>query len=219
MSSDPPSAPARPSLTVVDHPVVQHKLTRLRRTQTDTPAFRAGLREIGALLAYEASRFLPLSTERIETPMGTFDAPVAPVREVVIVAVLRAGLGMVDGLLTVLSEASVGHIGLQRNHETLQAEKYYFKLPPDLPNHDVILVDPMLATANSAIAATTMVKELKPRSLRFLALVSAPEGIAAFHAAHPDVPLITAAVDSHLNEQAYIVPGLGDAGDRIFGTR
>ncbi len=219
MSTDPSTPSPTPSLTVVGHPVVQHKLTRLRRLGTDTPAFRAGLREIGALLAYEASRFLPLSTEEIETPLGRFTAPVAAVDEVVIVAILRAGLGMVDGLLSVLSEARVGHVGLQRNHETLEAEEYYFKLPPDLPNRDVILVDPMLATANTAISATEMIKGLKPRSLRFLALVSAPEGIERFHTAHPDVPLITAAVDSHLNEQAYIVPGLGDAGDRIFGTR
>lgn len=218
MSEERSPAPS-PSLTVVDHPVVQHKLTRLRRLETDTPAFRQGLREIGALLAYEASRFLPLSTVAIETPLGPYEAPVAPVDEVVIVAVLRAGLGMVDGLLSVLSEARVGHVGLQRNHETLEAERYYFKLPENLPERDVILVDPMLATANSAIAATDMVKELKPRSLRFLALVSAPEGIARFHAAHPDVPLITAAVDLHLDDRAYIVPGLGDAGDRIFGTR
>ncbi len=206
-------------VTIVDHPVVQHKLTKMRRTETATPQFRARLREIGALMAYESTRFLPVGRTPITTPVGPMDAPTAPVDELVIVAILRAGLGLVDGMLSVLTEARVGHIGLQRNPETLEAERYYFKLPPDLENHDVLLVDPMLATAHTAVDAVTMVKELGPRSLRFVALVAAPEGIATFHATHPDVPVITAAVDECLNDRAYIVPGLGDAGDRIFGTR
>ena len=207
------------TVTIVDHPVVQHKLTKMRRTETATPQFRARLREIGALMAYEATRFLPVSHTPITTPVGPMNAPTAQVDELVIVAILRAGLGLVDGMLSVLTEARVGHIGLKRNPETLEAERYYFKLPPELENHDVLLVDPMLATAHTAVDAVTMVKELNPRSLRFVALVAAPEGIATFHATHPDVPVITAAVDDCLNDRAYIVPGLGDAGDRIFGTR
>ena len=210
---------AAPSVVVIDHPVVQHKLTLMRRRETSTASFRALLREVSMLLAYEVTRDLPLHHERITTPLTEMDAPVLEGKKLVFVVVLRAGLGMVDGLLEVLPSARVGHVGLYRDPHTLQPVQYYCKVPDALGERDVVVVDPMLATGNSAVAAVSLVAELAPRSLKLLSLIAAPEGIATFHARHPEVPVYTAAVDSHLDDHAYIVPGLGDAGDRLFGTR
>ena len=204
---------------VIDHPLVQHKLTLMRRKETPTGAFRQLLEEISMLMGYEVTRDLPLDTERIETPLQPMDAPVLAGKKVVLVSILRAGDGILSGVLKLLPSARVGHIGLYRDPKTLVAVEYYFKIPEEIEDRDVIVVDPMLATGNSAIAAVERLAELKPRSLKFLCLLAAPEGVEAFHDAHPDVPIFTASVDEKLNEKGYILPGLGDAGDRLFGTK
>ncbi len=205
--------------TVVDHPLVQHKLTIMRDVKTSTAGFRQLLREIAALLCYEATRDLKLTTKPIQTPLAEMDAPTLAGKKLVFASILRAGNGLLEGMLELVPSARVAHIGLYRDPATLEPVEYYFKAPEDLSERVVIVVDPMLATANSAIAAVTKLKERNARNLRFVCLLAAPEGVAKFNAAHPDVPIITAAVDSHLNDKGYIVPGLGDAGDRMYGTK
>ncbi|MFO0996058.1 MAG: uracil phosphoribosyltransferase [Alphaproteobacteria bacterium] len=204
---------------LIDHPVVQHKLTRMRRKETDTGDFRRLLREISMLFTYEVTRDLPLTSVEIETPIARMRAPILPEKSLCFVSILRAGNGILDGMLEVLPSARVGHIGLYRDPETLVAVEYYFKVPDDASERHMIVVDPMLATANSAVAAVRRLKEIGPLSMKFICLVAAPEGVAAFHGEHPDVPIYTAAVDERLNEHGYIVPGLGDAGDRLYGTK
>jgi len=207
------------NLHVVDHPLVQHKLTLMRDRTTASADFRRLLREISALMGYEVTRDLPTTLTDIETPLAPMKSPVIAGLKPVVVSILRAGGGILDGVLDVLPSARVGHIGLYRDPETLEAVEYYFKMPDRIAERVVVLVDPMLATGHSAVAAVDRVKALGPRDVRFVCLLAAPEGIATLHAAHPDVPIWTAAVDSHLNDHGYIVPGLGDAGDRIFGTK
>ena len=206
-------------ITIVDHPLVQHKLTLMRDRDQPTAYFRQLLRETALLLAYEVTRDLPLETKRIETPIEAMDAPVLSGKKLCFVSVLRAGNGLLEGMLDLLPSARVGHIGLYRDPETLEAVEYYYKVPQDIGERLVIVVDPMLATANSGIAAVDRLKQGGARRLKFVCLLAAPEGVAAFTAAHPDVHLYTAAVDRQLNEHGYILPGLGDAGDRIYGTR
>ena len=207
------------SVTVVDHPLVQHKLTQMRKKETSTAGFRRLLREISLLLCYEVTREMAMTTERIETPLTEMDAPILEGKKLVFASVLRAGNGLLEGMLDLVPSARVAHIGLYRNPETLEAVEYYFKAPDDLSDRLTIVVDPMLATANSAIAAVDKLKERGARDLRFVCLLAAPEGIANFSGAHPDVPIVTASIDSHLNDHGYIVPGLGDAGDRMYGTK
>ena len=206
-------------LTVVDHPLVQHKLTIMRDKETSTGSFRRLLREISLLLCYEVTRDLALTTKEIETPLGPMQAPTIAGKKLVFASILRAGNGLLEGMLDLVPSARVAHVGLYRDHDTLEAIEYYFKAPDDLDDRLVIVVDPMLATANSATAAIEKLKERGATDIRFLCLLAAPEGIAAFQKAQPDVPIFTAAVDSHLNEKGYIVPGLGDAGDRMYGTK
>ncbi|MEH6720390.1 MAG: uracil phosphoribosyltransferase [Aurantimonas endophytica] len=206
-------------VTVIDHPLVQHKLTLMRDKETSTASFRRLLREISTLLCYEVTRNLDLTMVRIETPLAPMDSPVLEGKKLVFASILRAGNGLLEGMLDLVPAARVAHIGLYRDHETLQPVEYYFKAPEDLANRLVIVVDPMLATANSAIAAMDKLKERGAKNIRFLCLLAAPEGIERFRAAHPDIPVFTAAIDSHLNEKGYIVPGLGDAGDRMYGTK
>jgi uracil phosphoribosyltransferase len=206
-------------VTVVNHPLVQHKLTIMRDRETSTAGFRRLLREISLLLGYEVTRDLDLTTKTIETPMETMEAPTLEGKKLVFASVLRAGNGLLEGLLDLVPAARVAHVGLYRDHETLQAVEYFFKAPGDLGDRLVIVVDPMLATANSAIAAVDKLKQRGATNLRYLCLLAAPEGIAKFTAAHPDVPVFTAAIDRQLNEKGYIVPGLGDAGDRMYGTK
>ncbi len=208
-----------PKVTVIDHPMVQHKLTLLRQKERSTNSFRTLLSEISMLLAYEVTRDLPLVYQEIETPLAKMRAPLIEGKKVVLVNILRAGTGMVEGMLRILPAARVGQIGLYRDPETLGAIEYYFKLPNEMSDRDVIIVDPMLATGNSAVAAVERVKTSSPRSIKFVCLLAAPEGLSNLHEAHPDVPVFTAAVDDHLDEHGYIVPGLGDAGDRLFGTK
>jgi uracil phosphoribosyltransferase len=207
------------NVTVVDHPLVQHKLTQMRRKETQADSFRRYLREIAMLLAYEALRDLPLEKVEIETPLTRMKAPQLAGKRVCFVSILRAGNGLLDGMLEVLPSARVGHIGLYRDPKTLAAVEYYCKLPEDIAQREAIILDPMLATGHSAAAAVTRTKELGARAVRYVCLLAAPEGVKEMNAAHPDVPVITAAVDSHLNDHGYIVPGLGDAGDRIYGTK
>ncbi|WP_075995390.1 uracil phosphoribosyltransferase [Salaquimonas pukyongi] len=207
------------NLTVVDHPLVQHKLTLMRHKETSTGSFRRLLREISLLLCYEVTRDLKLTTKEIETPLCTMQAPVIAGKKLVFASILRAGNGLLEGMLDLVPSARVAHVGLYRDHETLEAIEYYFKAPDDLDDRLVIVVDPMLATANSATAAIEKLKERGATNIRFLCLLAAPEGIEAFQKAQPDVPIFTAALDSHLNEKGYIVPGLGDAGDRMYGTK
>lgn len=204
---------------VVRHPLVQHKLSLMRRKHTSTSQFRQLLEEISMLLAYEVTRDFPVQLERIETPLMEMDAPVMEGKKLVVISILRAGDGILNGILKVVPSARIGHIGLYRDHETLQAVQYYFKVPQDLEDRDVLIVDPMLATGNSAAAAVSRIKERKPKSIKFVCLLAAPEGIEAFHKAHPDVQIWCASVDEKLNEKGYILPGLGDAGDRLFGTK
>jgi uracil phosphoribosyltransferase len=206
-------------VTVVDHPLVQHKLTIMRNKETSTAGFRRLLREISLLLCYEVTRDLELTTTRIETPLEPMLAPVLEGKKLVFASVLRAGNGLLEGLLDLVPAARVAHIGLYRDHETLEAVEYFFKAPTDLADRLVIVVDPMLATANSAIAAINKLKERGATNLRYLCLLAAPEGIERFTRAHPDVPVFTASIDRMLNEKGYIVPGLGDAGDRMYGTK
>ncbi|TWG92438.1 uracil phosphoribosyltransferase [Mesorhizobium sp. J18] len=206
-------------VTVVDHPLVQHKLTIMRDKETSTAGFRQLLREISLLLCYEVTRDLQLTTRIIETPLQTMEAPTLEGKKLVFASVLRAGNGLLDGMLDLVPAARVAHIGLYRDHETLEAVEYFFKSPSDLADRLVIVVDPMLATANSAIAAVDKLKSRGATNIRFLCLLAAPEGIERFTTAHPDVPVFTAAIDERLNESGYIVPGLGDAGDRMYGTK
>lgn len=206
-------------LTTVKHPLVQHKLSIMRKQNTSTPEFRQRLREISQLLAYEITRSLPITAQRIETPIQSMQAPVLAGKELALISILRAGNGLLDGILELVPDAKVGFIGLFRDEETLKPVQYYYKVPDELNQRMVIVVDPMLATGNSAIAAIDLLKQSGAHNIRFLCLLAAPEGIAKMQAAHPDVPIVTAAVDSHLNEHGYIVPGLGDAGDRMYGTK
>ncbi|XXF81706.1 uracil phosphoribosyltransferase [Myxococcaceae bacterium GXIMD 01537] len=208
-----------PNCTVVDHPLVKHKLTQMRRADTSTAAFRSLLQETSLLLAYEAMRDLKLRDEEIQTPLTTMMAPVLDGKKLVLVAILRAGQGILDGMLQLVPSARVGHIGIYRDPETLMAVEYYYKVPGQLQDRDVIVCDPMLATGNSAVAALARIKKSKPGTLRFVCLLACPEGLANLREHHPDVHVYTAAVDEKLNEHGYIVPGLGDAGDRLFGTK
>ena len=207
------------SVTVVDHPLVQHKLTVMRDVNTSTKTFRSLLRETGTLLCYEVTRDLPLEEIEIETPLARIMAPTIGGKKLVFAAILRSGVGLLDGMLDLVPSARVAHIGLYRDPKTLVAVEYYFKAPADIADRPVIVVDPMLATGHTAIAAVERLKERGATNLRFVALLCAPEGIEAFRGAHPDVPLWTAAIDERLNDHGYILPGLGDAGDRMFGTR
>ncbi|MBY0349506.1 uracil phosphoribosyltransferase [Tabrizicola sp.] len=206
-------------LTVVSHPLVQHKLTLMREKDTSTASFRKLLREISLLLAYEVTRELPMTLRRIETPLEAMDAPAIEGKKLALVSILRAGNGLLDGILELIPAARVGFVGLYRDPETLQPVQYYCKLPDHMEDRIAIVVDPMLATGNSSAAAVSLLKAAGAKQIRFLCLLAAPEGIARMKEAHPDVPIVTAAVDSHLNDHGYIVPGLGDAGDRMFGTR
>src|ERR1044071_6064012 len=208
-----------PNLKVIDRPLLKHKLTLLRQKERSTNSFRTLIAEISMLLAYEVTHDLPLIYEEIETPLAKMRAPLLEGKKIVLINILRAGSGMVEGMLRILPSARVGHIGLYRDPETLGAVEYYFKLPGEMTDRDVILVDPMLATGNSAIAAVERVKTASPRSLKFVCILAAPEGLANFHESHPDVPVYTAAIDERLDEHGYILPGLGDAGDRLFGTK
>ena len=207
------------NLTIVNHPLVQHKLTLMRDKNTPSAVFRQLLREISLLLAYEVSRDLPMTTTRIETPVAPMEAPIIKGKKLVIVSVLRAGNGLLEGMLDLIPSARVGHIGLYRNPVTLQPVEYYMKVPEDIAERRTIVVDPMLATGNSVSAAVKRLKEKGAKEIKLVTLLSAPEGISHFHQEHPDVPIFTAALDSHLNDHGYIVPGLGDAGDRMFGTK
>ncbi len=206
-------------VTVIDHPLVQHKLTIMRKKETSTGSFRRLLREISTLLCYEVTRDLELTTARIETPLEVIDAPVLEGKKLVFASILRAGNGLLEGMLELVPAARVAHVGVYRDHETLQAVEYYFKAPEALSERLIIVVDPMLATGNSAAAAVERIKQLRPRSIKFVCLLAAPEGVATLQKAHPDVPIFTAAIDRELNDHGYILPGLGDAGDRIFGTK
>lgn len=206
-------------LRVIDHPLVQHKLTLMRRRDTPTATFRALLREIALLLGYEVTRDLALAEERIETPLEAMTAPVLAGKKLVLVSILRAGNGLLEGMLDLMPSARVGHIGLYREPETLMAVEYYFKVPEDLGDREVIVVDPMLGTGHSASAALQRLKEAGARSLRLVCVVAAPEGLEAFAHDHPDVPVYAAAVDQRLDDHGYIRPGLGDAGDRLYGTK
>jgi uracil phosphoribosyltransferase len=204
---------------VIGHPLVQHKLTLMRMKETSTGNFRALVRELSMLLAYEVCRDMPMTMVQIETPIAATLSPVLDGKKIVLVSILRAGSGILDGMLEILPSARVGHIGLDRDPKTLVAVEYYFKVPHEMTDRDCIVVDPMLATGNSAIAAVDRLKECKPRSIKFVCLLTCPEGIKALHGSHPDVPIYTASIDERLNEKSYIVPGLGDAGDRLFGTK
>jgi len=207
------------SVKIVDHPLIQHKLSIMRMQETSSSKFRTLLREISHLLAYEVMRELPLETVEIQTPLTSMQAPMIKGKKLCFVSILRAGNGLLDGMLDLVPSARVGHVGLYRDPDTLEAVEYYYKMPSSLGERLVIAVDPMLATANSAIAAITRLKEGGAKDIRFVCLLAAPEGIEAFTNTHPDVPVFTAAIDERLNEHSYIVPGLGDAGDRIYGTK
>ncbi|BDW84787.1 uracil phosphoribosyltransferase [Roseicyclus marinus] len=206
-------------LTIVNHPLVQHKLSLMREADTSTKSFRQLLREISLLLAYEVTREMPMTTKRIETPLCEMEAPTIEGKKLALVSILRAGNGLLDGILELIPNARVGFIGLYRDPETLQPVQYYFKVPDALEDRLTIVVDPMLATGNSSAAAIDLLKKAGANNIRFLCLLAAPEGVARMKEAHPDVPIVTAALDSHLNDHGYIVPGLGDAGDRMFGTK
>ena len=204
---------------VVDHPLVQHKLGLMRMKSTSTSAFRNLLAEISQLLAYEVTRDMPTHQVNVETPLARTSVPMLDGKKIVLISILRAGTGILDGILKLIPSARVGHVGLYRDPKTLTAVEYYFKVPREMGDRDAIVVDPMLATGNSAVAAVDRLKETRPRSIKFLCLLTCPEGLKNFHTHHPDVPVYTAAVDSHLNDHGYIVPGLGDAGDRLYGTK
>lgn len=203
----------------VTHPLVQHKLTLMRNKDASSTTFRTLLGELAMLMAYEVTRDTPTQLVEIETPLEKMMSPIIDGKKLVFASILRAGNGMLDGLLRVVPNARVGHVGLYRDPATLQAVEYYFKMPTGMSERDVIVVDPMLATGHSAVAAIDRLKALAPRSIKFLCLLAAPEGIRTLHASHPDVPIFTAAIDRELNDHGYILPGLGDAGDRIFGTK
>ncbi|MCQ4117707.1 uracil phosphoribosyltransferase [Rhodococcus tibetensis] len=204
---------------VIDHPLVQHKLTMMRRKDASTNSFRRLANEISALMTYEVLRDIPMQDIEIETPMEITTGKVIDGKKLVFVSILRAGTGILDGMLTIVPGARVGHIGLYRDPKTLGAVEYYFKMPSDLHERDVVIVDPLLATGNSAVAAVERLKECSPKTIKFVCLVTCPEGIAVLQNAHPDVPIYTASVDRQLDEHGYILPGIGDAGDRIFGTK
>ena len=204
---------------VINHPLVQHKLTLMRKKDASTNSFRRLLDELSTLMAYEVTRDMPLQDVTIETPLETMTAKMIDGKKLVLVSILRAGNGFLDGMLKVVPGARVGHIGLYRDPATLQPVEYYFKMPSEMAERDVIVVDPMLATGTSAAAAVERIKRLKPRSIKFICLLAAPEGVATLQKAHPDVPIFTAAIDRELDSHCYILPGLGDAGDRIFGTK
>lgn len=206
------------SVAVIDHPLVQHKLTLMRRRETSTTDFRRLLDEISILMAYDVLRDIPMHDVTIDTPLETTTARVIDGKKLVFAAVLRAGAGIADGMLTVVPGARVGHIGLYRDPKTMVVVEYYFKMPSELSERDVVIVDPLLATGHSAVAAIDRIKEYSPKSIKFVCLLACPEGIGVLHRAHPDVPIYTAAVDRELDENGFIRPGLGDAGDRIFGT-
>lgn len=206
-------------LTVVSHPLVQHKLTLMRERDTSTASFRQLLREISLLLAYEVTRNLPMTTKKIETPICAMDAPAIDGKKLALISILRAGNGLLDGILELIPAARVGFVGLYRDPVTLQPVQYYYKVPDHLDERISIVVDPMLATGNSSAAAVTLLKQSGAKTIRFLCLLASPEGIKHMNEAHPDVQIVTASVDSHLNDHGYIVPGLGDAGDRMFGTK
>jgi uracil phosphoribosyltransferase len=206
-------------VTVVDHPLVQHKLSLMRQKETDTQRFRLLLREIALLLGYEVTRDLATESRNIETPLAQMRAPCLAGKKLALVSILRAGNGLLEGTIDLIPSARVGHVGLYRDPQTLAAVQYYFKVPEDLQDRVVILLDPMLATGNTAIAAVERLKDSNARNLRMVCLLAAPEGIEAFHAAHPEVPIFAAAIDHGLNDHGYIVPGIGDAGDRLYGTK
>lgn len=206
-------------VVVVNHPLIQHKLTIMRQKETSCVKFRTLMHEVSMLLAYEITRDLEVEYAEIETPMATMQSPVLKGKKMVFVSILRAGNGLVDGMLQLVPTARIGHIGLYRDPKTLEAIEYYIKLPEHMHDRDVIVVDPMLATGNSAIAAVKEIKEREPKSIKYLCLLASPEGIATFHEEHPDVTIFTAAIDEKLNEKGYIIPGLGDAGDRLYGTK
>jgi uracil phosphoribosyltransferase len=208
-----------PEVHVVSHPLVQHKLTLMREKDRSTNSFRRLLHEISMLMAYEVTRDMPTQLIEIETPLEKMQSPVIDGKKTVFVVIMRAGSGFLDGMLEVVPGARVGHVGLYRDPKTLVAVEYYFKMPHDMHERDAIVLDPMLATGNSAVAAVERLKETHPRSIRFVSLLAAPEGLKTFHAHHPDVPVYTAAIDRELNDHGYILPGLGDAGDRLFGTK
>lgn len=207
------------TLTVVDHPLIQHKLTLMREVETSSAVFRQLLREISTLLAYEVLRDLELTTKSISTPLTELEAPILAGKKICFVSILRAGNGLLEGMLDLVPLARVGHVGLYRDPDTLQAVQYYLKVPNEIEKRRVIVVDPMLATGNSAIAAVQQLKEKGARDIKFVCLLAAPEGVASFAETHPDVPIFTAALDECLNDHGYIVPGLGDAGDRMYGTK
>ena len=208
-----------PNVHLIDHPLVQHKLTLMRRKDASTNSFRRLLGELSTLMAYEITRDMPLQDMEIETPMETMTGKVIDGKKQVLVSILRAGNGFLEGMLNVIPGARVGHIGLYRDPATLQPVEYYFKMPHGMEERDIIVVDPMLATGNSAAAAVARLKQTHPKSIKFVCLLAAPEGIETLHKAHPDVPIYTAAIDRELDSHGYILPGLGDAGDRIFGTK
>lgn len=207
------------NINIVDHPLIQHKLTLMRRVDTPTAHFRQLVNEVAMLLGYEVTRDLPIIMSEIETPLEIMQAPVLKGKKLCFVSILRAGNGLLDGMLSLIPFARVGHVGLYRDPKTLQAIEYYYKVPVDIDQRLTVVVDPMLATANSAIAAVQRLKDGGAQRMKFVCLLAAPEGVAAFNIAHPDVPLFTAAVDRELNDHGYILPGLGDAGDRIYGTQ
>jgi uracil phosphoribosyltransferase len=204
---------------VVDHPLVQHKLSLMRMKSTSTSAFRNLLGELSMLMAYEVTRDLRTHPVAIDTPLARMQAPMLDGKKIALVSIMRAGTGILDGMLRLIPSARVGHVGLYRDPETLLAVEYYFKVPGEMGGRDVIVVDPMMATGNSAVAAVGRLKDTRPRSIKFVCLLTCPEGLANFHDHHPDIAVFTAAIDSHLDEHGYIVPGLGDAGDRLFGTK
>jgi len=214
-----PAMSEAPLVHIVSHPLVQHKLTLMRERDRSTNSFRRLLGEIGMLMAYEVTRDMPMQLMQIETPLESMQSPVIEGRKTVFVSIMRAGAGFLDGMLNVIPGARVGHIGLYRDPKTLIAVEYYFKMPHEMHERDAIVLDPMLATGNSAVAAVDRLKETNPKSIRFVCLIAAPEGLKHFHDNHPDVPVYAAAVDRQLDEHGYIRPGLGDAGDRIFGTK
>lgn len=204
---------------LIEHPLIQHKLTIMRKVETSTQKFRGLLAEISMLLAYEVTRDMPMTETQIQTPVASMHAPMLAGKKIVLVSILRAGQGIVDGMMRILPSARIGHIGLYREPKTRVVVEYYFKVPKDISERDVILVDPMLATGNSAVAAVHRIKQTQPKSIKFVSLLAAPEGIANMQKEHPDVQIYTAAIDERLDEHGYIVPGLGDAGDRLFGTK
>jgi uracil phosphoribosyltransferase len=204
---------------VIDHPLILHKLSLMRRKQTSTANFRRLASEVSMLLTYEVTRDLPVTEEEIETPLAPMKAPMIDGKKIVFISILRAGTGIIDGMLQIIPSARVGHVGMYRDHDTLQPVEYYFKVPQNMEDRDAIVVDPMLATGNSAVAAVDRIKKTNPKSVKFVCLLAAPEGIETLHGAHPDVPIYTPAIDERLNDKGYILPGLGDAGDRLFGTK